>query len=537
MSGGNRRVRSGENRQTWPGALVAAAIVLIMIAAGGAIGSARASPTVPPPPPGGSCPSSASITFGVNLMTNATNETIQYWVVFQYSYQWDYSNTNVSFGPNTSYDWRMQTNQPTGTTYPNNAFIDLLDPSSTYYFALVGWASCTDSSGHHHIYNGYYYGEWTNKANTWNDIQGTVFDANGHKAPAGVGVYVTCARPYPHTSWSNYGLTVSTGWYWVGLNPNIQGVPFCDQWGSAYTGLNVSIENGNPIPIWGQSTTTWSGHWNETIRAWDSQILNFYLPLNYDTSYMPVIVDFSNSPYTQLSVAQSTGYENSYSYNWAISGSVGGDVSFGGGLSGSTTETSGFTMQHIEGVNSGTFCWAAQYVATGSVGFSAMTRGWSYALNLFNPFNGNFCANVGVAVPSNWIPNGTSSLAYYLSDPGTAWANGMHKVGLQGTQFIGWGLSWYSTQSISTGYSVSVGLSASILGVAPLSFQASASWSQSVSTSTSTTFSGTLNGPGVSGKVACYNVVGEGASSGTTDADAVAIFYWQGSLQNGVPAC
>jgi len=295
-------------------------------------------------------------------------------------------------------------------------------------------------------------------------------------------------------------------------------------------------------------TGAWTGYFNETVYVWAAQSLNFYLPDAYESDfylpdayesgYTPAYLDFMNSPanYSPISVGQGTAYENSYTYQWAVSGSIGLDVSFGGGKSGSSTNTTGYSNQYSEGSNSGPLCWAAKYSVSGAIGFSAFSRGWSYALSLTHATAGNFCSNLGVQVPQNWIPNGTSSKSYFLpGPPNSTYVSGMANVTLWNGEFLAYTVTLSSTTTTATSADLTVGLSGSLPGGPSLSFQASATWSQSTSVTSSTTFSYTLNGPG-SG-VSCYNVIGEGGSAVKGSANFVSISYWVGTVVGGLPKC
>lgn len=270
--------------------------VLILVATSGSFGSARAGPDRIGPPPPGSCPTSATITFGAGLMTNSTNVTLQYWVVYQYSYQWYFANTNVSWGPNTSYGYRAQTNQPTGSSYPNNAFIDYLNPSTTYYFSLVGRATCLDSSGHQHIYNGYFYGQWTTGSeqtyyNSWGiTMRGVVRDANNNLAPSGVYVEVKCTSGDD----SYWGTTNSNGAYSIRVSDWL-GRPGCTADGGYYSVEVLTMPH--PLGISGLNSTQWSGHWNETLVLFAPQKVNIYDTTNYLGPMTPLVLDYTNDAF------------------------------------------------------------------------------------------------------------------------------------------------------------------------------------------------------------------------------------------------
>jgi hypothetical protein len=446
-------------------------------------------------------------------------------------------------GSSTSFYWGLTPGYLYGSqSVPGSGSYSLslnfLEPSATYYYKIVAEppaGTCTIT-----YTQGTSSGSWGTQSDPVSPstvIQGAVSGkTSSGTTPAGANLFVEAQGCFSYGGveyeFNNVGVTSSAGQYSI---PLLQGAVVDS---GCSVPMTVSVYNQVNLYDAGQKqSVVWPGYWNETILIWAPQTVNFVLPMNYNSGYLPAIVDFSNSPYTSLSVAQSTGYEQSYTYDWVASGTVGGDVNFGGGTSSSTTETNGYSIQNTEGVNSYAFCWASEYQVTGSIGFSATTRGWSYALTVFDPTNGNFCSNVGVKTPTNWVPNGTSPNSYFLDDAGTQWSNGLQNVGLQGTQFLSWHFDVSSTTSVSTTYSLTFGVSGSLAGVLPLSFQSSASWTQSVSVTTTTELSYTLNGPGAGGGVACYNVVGEGGSASQETADMVALFYWQGSLVNGEPVC
>jgi hypothetical protein len=504
-----------------PGAI---AIVVIVIGAGFLVTQANPAAAAGSP----LCiPSGLSVTFwNAKTNSNATNGTTS----------WDEAPaglaTTFEWGNTTSYNFGT-VSVPVNKTFSNGSglytapYLNYLDPSSTYYFKVSVYSppgTCPQVWA--------FIGSWNTQADSSIYVNGTVYGASGSgyvTAPSGVEVYFTCARPNVATQdYWDYAYTDSYGQYSFNIHYGPGGsMEECNEWGSRYAGFNISVHPPG-----------WNGYFNETVYIWDAQTLNFYLPISYESGYTPAFLDFMNSPanYSQIYVGQGTAYENSYTYQWVVSGSVGLDVNFGGGMSGSTTNTAGFSNEFQEGSNNGPLCWAAKYSVSGAIGFSAFSRGWSYLLSLTHATAGNFCSNVGLQVPQNWIPNGTSAKSYFLPGPSNStYVDGMTNVTLWNGEFIAYSATISSTVSTTTSVDLAFGLSGSLPGGPSLSLQASATWSQSVSVTSSTTFSYTLNGPG-SG-VSCYNVIGEGGSFSKGTADFISIVYWAGHLVGGIPKC
>ena len=482
---------------------------------------------------------------------NTTNVTISWSISVQ-------SSVTLTWGNSTNYAFT----QIDGTVFSSGShttFINFLEPSnstfnSKYYFHILA----IQSPPNPFVCPGTYSGSFTTVTETLSSssqlyLVGRVVNNTGSPGAGGMLVVAHCSDWYGSWADTIWGSTFSAQWASfthvasngvfdlaaTALYGTYQEV--CDEAGVT-TVVSILTYAATICDFDGACAygSAWngSGAWAPTYIVWDRPFIDAAVQSGFGSGYIPEFVDFSNAPagYTSLSVSQSTTFENSYGYTWTISGTAGGDVNFGGGASSSTTSSASYTNQFTEGVNGGSLCWASEYQVPGEVGFSAVTRGWSYALTLQDARNGTFCSNVGVGTPSNWVPNGTSSQSYYLDGPpNSTWASGLHNVGLAGNQFLTWAFTISSTNTISTSYTMTFGLSGTLGGVLPLTFQTSASWSQSASTTSSTTLSWTLRGPGAGGGAACYNVVGEGGSG--SSADMVAIFYWTGSLVNGAPIC
>ena len=404
-------------------------------------------------------------------------------------------------------------------------FLDFLEPGTTYYFEIV--ASPPGATCDYTYTTGTHSGSWSDPSDSMTTIQGVVTDASGATADGQYAVYAWCYDQYTGYLWTAQTTTNANGVYdlnagdtcWdedVGYNV---GVLMPGSTGTTYFGYAPFYQ--------------WWGHWNETIVTWAPQYVNFVLPMTYTSAYLPAYVDYSNAPlgsttYTSLQIGTGESFENEYTYSWSAGASVGG---IGGGTSGSETAGQSYGVSYQEGVNEGNLCWAVQYLVTGMVEYSALTRDWSYSQSLADPGGGNFCSNEGVQVPSDWL---TSSNSYYVTMPGTAYSNGLENVDLWDGETLQLTYTVSSSASISTGYDADFGVSGSLAGVLPLSFQASESWSQSATSTSSSSFSFTLNGPGT-GAVSCYDVLGQGGSSHT--ADLISIDYWAGIEVNNLPQC
>jgi hypothetical protein len=265
------------------------------------------------------------------------------------------------------------------------------------------------------------------------------------------------------------------------------------------------------------------GYWNETVVVWAPQVIDFVLPTNYLTGYKVSYIDFSDAPanYTDITVGEGTGYENTYSYSTSVSGSVG---ALGAGISSTTTSTHGIAVQEGAGSTSGNMCWATKSYVSGTVAFSGLNRAWSFVIAPYEDVAGTFCNQIsGFQEPSTWMtPANVSSNLYYLLSPnGTV----LEDTYLQTGNHLDYSVTVSSTTSTTTDVSVSYSLSGKLAGVLPLSFEASASWSQTVSTTSSTTLSWVLEPPN-GGQNSCFDVLGEGGSQSQNTADMVGILWW-----------
>jgi hypothetical protein len=502
----------------------------------------------PPPPP---CnPQYVDISImDVSVTSSSTNGTIAT-VSWQESPDFSTTDTFLDWGNTTSQVF-SQPAPYTGSTV--TLTLNFLEPGTKYYFTIVAnpaSASCTV------VYEpGSYSSSFTTASDSLLTISGTVSDQNGTSLPSSGDLLVVmhCTGWVPQQAefgyswqyepkyWWNYTVTNSAGQY--AFNVNYYGEPasygnVCNGDGQNYVVqvINAHVEFGGIGP----SDVIWPGVWNETVQFWSPQVVNFVLPMNYLTGYTPGIVDFSNAPadsgYTTLEVDQGAGYENSYTYDWSVGAQV---VGIGGGSSGSTTAGTGVSAQIGWQATTGSLCVAYQYEVSGTIQFSSVSRSWAFNQTLFDAQNGRFCNQAVIPAPTNWFGNETNSNddIHFMPGPeNSSWIDGLQDVPLWKGDSIPYHLTISTSISATTGFNVDFGLSASLAGVFPLSFQASEGWSQTVTSGSTIELTYDIAGPSETA-VSCYNVFGEGGSLSADSADMVAIYYWPGSVVNGSPVC
>jgi len=248
----------------------------------------------------GVCPTPYTLTLSSTVLTNSTDSTVFY--ELSTSSSWSTAFTNLTWGNSTSYVFTAGTYQLTGENGWNVFFLNYLEPSTTYYYKVVGYASCSDSSGNH-MYRGTDTGSWKTGQDSLDVISGTVYNSTGSTGPANLNVEATCGNPI---HWTGEGLTNSHGQYTLisnGGGPQVCGT----------LPITVSVENWvDP----GYQSIVWSGQWNETMVVWAPQVMNFNLAANYKT-YVPSSVEFVHSSDAEISSYSTQIYtttENTWSY-------------------------------------------------------------------------------------------------------------------------------------------------------------------------------------------------------------------------------
>jgi hypothetical protein len=460
----------------------------------------------------GSCPTGSSLGLTVSVQASSTNVTVDWEPTIDLLVgTW----ANVTFGNTTSYGFSAVNNSYASGSNVNGVDIDFLEPETTYYYKIVAWGYCDGSPKEY--YHQTYTGSWTTYSDSSETISGQVVDANGAAAPSGIELEVRCADTtalgidYPSTSAGGYNS--------VQLLGNLED---CEQDGgylvTAYAQPTLS----------GAGYASWPDHWNETIVTWAPQVVNFDVPVNYLSSYVPTILDYADSPaaqgYTDITAATGAGVSESYTYSWSVGAQV---LGISGGASGSQTTSEGRSWQSGIENNEGILCYAVQYDVSGTAQFTAQSREWSFSQDNFDPQNGDYCANtVGFTVPQPWIHNSTAGGAYYLDGPPTSkYASGLTNVTLWQGEVMGNESGFVVSGEVQTGISYGFSLDFGLPGAPSVGTTVSEQWSESVSESASWSF--TVSGESQTA-VSCYNVLGSGGSQSHNDAAAIAIYYWQG---------
>jgi hypothetical protein len=272
---------------------------------------------------GGSCPTSGSLTFEAYVQPNATNVTLSWYV--NPSSVVSAAEANITFGNTTSYGLIVAQDSVAGDTasYPTTIFVDYLEPSTTYYYKIAGWAACGD-----YVYHGTLTGSWTTSSESTTTISGIVTDPDGSVFTTGglyVGVYC-----YPHDGAGQdpaVAVTTSTGHYSVSAS-----APKYD-----YDGVQLSCSSGpffvqllnEPtlyfVGLNGYITNQWPNHWNETFVIWAPQTVNFYLALDQPTPADEPIVDemeFDHSSQATVTACSSQVSSVEFGTTSTASGSV-----------------------------------------------------------------------------------------------------------------------------------------------------------------------------------------------------------------------
>lgn len=446
--------------------------------------------------------------------------------------QWDTSYSYVAVVASFANSTGQYLSQ-NATSGASSIFIDFLEPGTHYSFELVA----TPTSQHECIAGagtfwepGSYYGSFTTGADHSTSISGFVTLAgggNGGQTPYHTNVEVYCPD-IPQGTGDNGWTVNSAGAYSIPIDlpSGCDGEP-----------LIVTATSYAP-PIGDESG--WFGYWNETVLFWAPQVVDLVLSPNYDSSYMPTILDYSNVPgvsgYSLLSVTEGVTYDESYTYGWSAGAQIYG---IGGGGSGSTTFTNSYGAAKTYYNNEGTLCYAVQYVVSGNVEFSAISRTWAFSQSLLAPFDGNYCNQLpGYQIPQDWMTNGSvGNEVYYLPGPaGSNWSSGLHNFPLRDGDGFAVGNTTTTTTTVTTGLNFGFTMTGVMLAGAPsVSASIQESWTQSISNSL--TVGADITGPG-QGSVSCYNVEGEGATSQANYAESISVFYWQGwTLPNGGDWC
>jgi hypothetical protein len=240
----------------------------------------------------------------LRVTTKATNASISW------SESPGAQTTTFYWGNSTSYSYSQ-------SAQSWSVFLDYIEPDTVYYYEIYAHEPTGSGCGTIYTSNsrtGSFDTAFENVSGSYQyiqtDISGYVFNDTGTPAPSGLGVYLTCARPYDayYAEWYNYGWTQTGGYFNVSTDPS-NGVPFCDGEGAEYTGFTVEIENG-----FGVAKSTWVGYWNSTVAVWDVQYIDFALSSNIVSNPIVQIADYSNANETNGFPSSHLGYKKDVSY-------------------------------------------------------------------------------------------------------------------------------------------------------------------------------------------------------------------------------
>jgi hypothetical protein len=477
-------------------------------------GGGRCWPNCGPPPPPPSCPTPYALYIGSGMLaTNPTNASIQYWLLDTSGET--AASSSLTWGPNASYQYTAISNQGVGTSGSVTAFIDFLDPSTTYYYHVHAWTSCTDGSGTHQ-YIGDYYGSFTTGLEATYVgqygavIRGVVYNANGGTAPAGLEVYVQCTG---YSLWSQYAYTNAQGAY--SISPAL-GATGCTTNGYGYyivEVLNSVISNpGNP-------SVQWPGYWNESIVIWAVQFVNFYLPLNIIGPWIPQVVDYSNAPsgYSTISFSTSTKFTNSVVDNFAASGGayvgpIGGGVSF----QTSTTTSQSVTTKSSYTSFQGSLEVLDRFWTSGMVEFNAIDRSLNAPVE--TPYGSEVYEEQG---PSYITPTNTGM--YVIP--------GYSAIKLSPQQQQQYQVTVTGSTTVSYNYSMNFGITVELDAVS-FTVGLTMGWGASTTTTYVNDLSGVVGGPTTT-TTECFTIYGSGGSQSSGTATMIDILMYSPNWPSG----
>lgn len=453
-------------------ALLVVAFMILMALSNALIGGARGGGTEGP-----TCVK-YNITFsGVGVTTTSTNASL-HWSVSQTA------SVSLAWGNTSTYGFTALNGQ--GETTGGTSYINFLEPNTKYYYRLSASASCGSS--------GSYASTFTTQAwpvvdmyspSAW--VNGTVSSPGGNGSrPAGLTVQVGCLNPLLDAQ-PRYGYTDSSGNYSILV------------WSPTFQPLTC-VPDKLPLIVQLQNYggTMWKGHWNETIVIWAPQSVNFYLPTNSVSGFIPMTYDFTNSSYVQFTLTTSSTLTTSESYGLSIQGAMDG-VAVGGGLS-YLTSAWVTTTSSYPGVTGDSYRMQQKFEVTGTEVFSVISR----AVNLFPLF----------FEPSGSISSGPTSVTDWMSrpacdsDPGVVYC-----IYFQGSSPYSNSMTSGGSYALSSSFQVSVSESLDIPGIGTGSGSIQGSYSTTLTSQTSYTVGFTVSPP----SNVCYRFeyVFQGDGSGT----------------------
>lgn len=524
-----RKVNRNRNHRNGIAIAVSVVIVLAFLVP---TGSVKASPNIPCYCPtcgvcgGGSCLTPYQFDLTASVTSSATGATIVFEPTASSPAQG--GTANVSFGPTTSYSYTIATGQPFSGVNQGRDSVDFLDPSTTYYYEVVASGTCTDSKGVH-----WYHGTWTGSSATGVDtygpttISGQVFNTNFYPGVANMLVEASCAVPQGLSP--DYVGTGANGVFTVGVPTeyiNGQNVP-CPQGG----GIMVSLINSAVIPPGGSGySTIWPGYFNESIVVWAPEAIDFVLPSNYVSSYLPVITDLSNANSSNGLAGYSTiSYQSGTTYTTSEKDcATGGFVA--GGCSTSSTQ---FGAGSIYQSTNGNLFVSQQYWTSGLTIIDGLNRtGWTASQNYYAPYGypqfpgqqpigdwltpSTYLAHNAYPMPG-WGDLGTGRPVYY-----------QHSIG---------GYVTTSTTRATTGVK-DLAISVDVSYFVGVGFQvADLSWSQTSSATVQNTLTWMAQIPVNTPAPTCFVVYGQGGSASAGTADIIGIWAYASTYSGGLYTC
>jgi hypothetical protein len=225
----------------------------------------------------GPCPTDTELSMDSSVVTNSTNSTILWWLTT--SSPMNTAEANITFGNTTAYLFFGTTNQ-FGGEIPTAVFLNYLNPSTTYYYKVVGWTSCSSTNGNF-VYHDTITGSWNTKSDTSFYINGTLSNAQGADAPGNIYLTADCANPAHSGSWTGWALTNSHGAYSF-QTVNQVGMPDPNPCFEKGWGINVTVVN-SAANMWNSLGVIWTGVWNETFLIFAPQTVDPVLPMNFVT--------------------------------------------------------------------------------------------------------------------------------------------------------------------------------------------------------------------------------------------------------------
>jgi len=437
----------------------------------------------------------------VATSTNSTGATV--------TFDLSPSSASYTFGFGTSqgsYPYTGVTRDQSGSV---TVTIDLLDPSSVYYFQITGSESCYTS--------GSWSGTFATSSDTQDWLSGVVLDSNGPAVDQHVFAecYPTGGSPSANMVWDANAWTGSSGTFHIGGNYSDPG------------NLQTCMEDKYPITV--EVLNSIPGFWNETYVIYAPPTwLSFDLPSNFVSPYIVQALDFSNANsadgmegYSTISYTTGTTYTTTESFCW--------ELLWSGGCTSTSTELSSSLTFVSE---NGDLEVSQQYWTSGTVTFLSNTRTSAVtSMDFYAPYgNPQF---PGQQAEPDWLEPGTNQSGVYLLQN---WGGAGSGVLVSPSYSRGGSTTVSTTQSVEGASGVDVSVGVDIYGVGVGTSVASLKWSQTSSTTETNTLSWMLSVPKGDPPV-CFVVYGAGGSASSDTADLIGIWAYDPTLSDGNDTC